>query len=127
MTFLAPALQRFFTDRLQRQRQASVNTIAAYRDTFRLLLEFAAKRLRKSPASMLLADIDASLIAAFLDHLESKRGNGARTRNGRLGAIRSFFRFASGHEPTHAEQIQRVLAIPQKRFDRYLVTFLDRD
>ncbi|HYS82767.1 MAG TPA: site-specific integrase [Anaeromyxobacteraceae bacterium] len=124
MTSLAPILEAFFTERLQRQRQASAHTIAAYRDTFRLLLGFAEKQLRKPPSGLLLAEIDASLVGSFLDHLEKERGNGARTRNARLAAVRSFFRFAASREPAHAELIQRVLAIPQKRFDRDLVSFL---
>jgi integrase/recombinase XerD len=126
VTSLAPILEAFFTERLQRQRRASPHTIAAYRDAFRLLLGFAEKRLGKPPSELLLADIDASLVGAFLDHLEKERGNGARTRNARLAAVRSFFRFAALREPAHAALIQRVLAIPQKRFDRDLVTFLTR-
>lgn len=126
MTSLAPVLEVFFTERLQRQRQASPHTIAAYRDTFRLLLGFAKKQIGKAPTDLLLADIDATLIGAFLDHLEKHRGNGARTRNARLAAIRSFFCFAASREPSHAALIQRVLAIPQKRFDRNLVNFLAR-
>lgn len=126
MTPLAPLLQAFFIERLQRQRQASPHTIAAYRDTFRLLLGFAEKRLGKAASDLLLADVDASFVGAFLDHLEKDRGNTTRTRNARLAAIRSFFRFAATREPAHAALIQRVLAIPQKRFDRRLVTFLNR-
>jgi integrase/recombinase XerD len=126
VTSLAPLLEAFFTERLQRQRQASAHTIAAYRDAFRLLLGFAEKQLGKRPSDLLLADIDASLVGAFLDHLHKERGNGARTSNARLAAIRSFFRFTALREPTHAGLIQRVLAIPQKRFDRDLVTFLTR-
>lgn len=126
MTSLAPVLEAFFTERLQRQRQASPHTIAAYRDTFRMLLGFAEQHLGKAPSDLLLADIDASLVGTFLDHLERARGNGARTRNARLAAIRSFFRFAATQEPAHAALIQRVLAIPQKRFDRDLVNFLSR-
>lgn len=126
MTSLAPLLQTFFSERLQRQRQASPHTIAAYRDAFRLLLCFAEKRLGKTPCHLLLADVDASFVCAFLDHLEKDRGNSARSRNVRLAAIRSFFRFAAMHEPAHGALIQRVLAIPQKRFDRDLVTFLTR-
>jgi site-specific recombinase XerD len=126
VTSLAPLLEVFFTERLQTQRQASAHTIAAYRDAFRLLLAFAEKRLGKAPSDLLLTDVDASLVAAFLDHLEKERGNGARTRNARLAAIRSFFRFAASREPAHGGLIQRVLAIPEKRFDRDLVTFLTR-
>jgi integrase/recombinase XerD len=124
VTLLAPVLEAFFSERLQTQRRASPHTLAAYRDAFRLLLLFAEKRLRKVPSTLLLAEIDAPLISAFLDHLERERGNSVRTRNARLAAIHSFFRFASLREPTHAGIIQRVLAIPQKRFDRKLVDFL---
>ncbi len=126
MTALAPLLETFFSERLQSQRQASPHTIAAYRDTFRLLLEFTDKRLGKPPCQLLLTDVEASCVSAFLDHLEKERGNSPRTRNARLAAIRSFFRFAAMREPAHGGLIQRVLAIPQKRFDRNLVTFLNR-
>ena len=126
MTPLAPLLETFFSERLQRQRQASPHTIASYRDAFRLLLCFAEKHLGKTPCHLLLADVDASFVSTFLDHLEKDRGNSARSRNVRLAAIRSFFRFAALQEPAHGALIQRVLAIPQKRFDRDLVTFLNR-
>jgi len=126
MTSLAPLLEAFFTERLQRQCRASPHTIAAYRDAFRLLLGFAEERTKKSPSDLLLSDIDAPLVGTFLDYLEKERGNTAQTRNARLAAIRSFFRFAAFEEPAHAALIQRVLAIPQKRFDRDLVTFLTR-
>jgi integrase/recombinase XerD len=126
VTSLAPLLEAFFVERLQRQRQASPHTIAAYRDTFRLLLGFAQIQLGKPPSELLLTDLDASLVAAFLDHLEQDRDNSARSRNARLAAIRSFFRFAAAREPAHSGLIQRVLAIPQKRFDRKLITFLSR-
>lgn len=126
MTLLAGVLEAFFTTRLQRQQAASPNTIAAYRDTFRLLLRFAHVRLGKLPSDLLLAEIDAPLVSAFLDHLEHQRGNGARTRNARLAAIHSFFRYAILDEPGHAAICQRVLAIPSKRTDRRLVTALDR-
>lgn len=126
MTRLAPLLEAFFTERLRRQRQASPHTIAAYRDAFRLLLPFAAKRLRKAPSDLLVAEIDAPLVGDFLDDLEKERGNTARTRNARLAAIRSLFRFAAVREPAASAVIQRVLAMPQKRFDRDLVTFLNR-
>jgi site-specific recombinase XerD len=119
-------LEAFFTDRLVRQRQASPHTIAAYRDTFRLLLGFARERLAKEPSSFGLADLDAPLIGAFLDHLEKARDNKARTRNVRLAAIHSFFRYAALHEPGHAGSTQRVLAMPSKRYDRKLVGFLSR-
>jgi integrase/recombinase XerD len=124
MTSLAPLLEAFFSERLLRQRRASAHTLAAYRDAFRLLLGFAENHLGKAPSSLLLADVDAPLVGAFLDHLEQERGNSIRTRNARLAAIHSFFRFAAIREPAHAGLIQRVLAIPQKRFDRDLVAFL---
>lgn len=124
MSLLAPILEAFFVERLGRQRQASAHTVAAYRDTFRLLLVFAQGRTGKAPAQLDLADIDASLIGAFLDHLEAERANSVRTRNARLAAIHSLFRYAALREPTQAALIQRVLAIPQKRFERNLVTFL---
>jgi integrase/recombinase XerD len=124
VTSLAPLLEAFFSERLQRQRRASPHTIAAYRDAFRLLLSFAEKRLAKAPSCLLLTDIDASLVAAFLDHLEAERRNTPRTRNARLAAIRSFFRFVAPREPAHSALIQRVLAMPQKRFDRDLISYL---
>lgn len=124
MTSLAPLLQAFFTDRLQKQKQVSPETIASYRDTFRLLLCFAHKRLGKEPSDLLLTDVDAPFVGAFLDHLETERKNSARTRNLRLVAIRSFFKYVAMREPAHGGHIQRVLAIPQKRFDRNLVAFL---
>jgi integrase/recombinase XerD len=125
MSALAPTLQAFFTDRLVRQRHASPHTIAAYRDTFRLLLGYADRQLGKPPCRLDIADLDAPLISAFLDHLEHQRGNSARTRNARLAAIHSLFRFAAHRHPEHAHDIQRVLAIPPKRFDRALVTYLE--
>jgi integrase/recombinase XerD len=124
MSLLAPTLQAFFTDRLLTQRQASPRTVAAYRDTLRLLLGFAQQRTGTAPCRLDLADLDAELVAAFLTHLERERGNGARTRNARLAAIHSLFRFAALRHPEHAELIQRVLAIPAKRYDHALVCFL---
>jgi site-specific recombinase XerD len=121
---LAPSLQGFFTDRLIRERHASPQTVSAYRDGWRLLLGFAAQRTRRPPSQLDLADLDAALISSFLDHLERERGNSVRTRNARLAAIHSLFRFAALRHPEHAATIQRVLAIPPKRFDRALVTFL---
>lgn len=123
---LAALLERFFTQRLMNQRQASSHTISSYRDTFRLLLQFAKQRLHKSPASLALEEIDAPMIAAFLDDLEKERGITARSRNLRLTAIRSFFHYAACEEPSHSAQIQRVLAIPGKRHTRNLVHFLNR-
>lgn len=122
----ASLLERFFTERLSRQRQASPHTIASYRDTFKLLLQFIQKQLRKAPSTLTLEDVDAALVAAFLDDLEATRGVTARTRNLRLTAVHSFFRFASYEAPTHAAQIARVMAIPAKKFQRALVPFLSR-
>lgn len=124
MSLLAPTLQAFFTDRLLRQRQASPHTVAAYRDTMRLLLRFAADRLGIEPSKLDISKLDAPLVSTFLDHREKDRGNSVRTRNARLAAIRSLFRFAALRHPEHAAMIERVLAIPQKRFERRLVTFL---
>jgi Phage integrase, N-terminal SAM-like domain len=124
MTALAPTLQAFFTERLICQRQASPHTLAAYRDTLRLLLVFASARKDVEPSKLDIDDLDAPLIGAFLDHLEKQRENSARTRNARLAAVRSLFRYAALRHPEHAAVIERVLAIPRKRFDRRLVTFL---
>jgi site-specific recombinase XerD len=124
VTALAPVLQAFFTDRLARQRHASGQTVAAYRDAWRLLLTFAAGRTGKQPGQLDIADLDAPLIGSFLDHLERDRDNSPRTRNARLAAIRSMFSYAALRHPEHAESIARVLAIPAKRFDRALVTWL---
>ncbi len=121
---LAPLLQGFFTDKLMRQRQASPHTIAAYRDTFTLLLGFAQQRSGRRPAQLSVADLDAPAIGAFLQHLEVARGNSPATRNLRLAAVRSFFRYAAHRAPENAAVIQRVLAIPPKRFDRAVVDFL---
>lgn len=119
-------LEAFFLDRLVQQRRASPYTIASYRDTFRLLVAFAQKRLQKAPSTLRLADLDAPLISAFLDYVETERGNSARSRNVRLAAIRSFFRYAALEEPQHAGLIQRVLAMPNKRFERRPIDFLVR-
>ena len=125
-TNLAPLLERFFTQRLMQQRQASPHTISSYRDTFRLLLKFAQQRLHTPPARLTLEEIDTPLIVAFLDHMEKHRGLSARSRNLRLTAIHSFFRYAAFEAPEHAAQIQRVLAIPSKRFTRTQIHFLTR-
>jgi integrase/recombinase XerD len=119
-------LESFFTDRLMRQRQASPHTIASYRDTFRLLLAFVWLRLKKAPSALSLADLDAPLIGAFLDHLERERGISPRTRNVRLAAIHSFFKYAAFQQPAHSAQIQRVLAMPSKRYDKSTIAFLSR-
>ncbi len=123
---LARLLEGFFTQRLMQQRRASAHTIASYRDTFRLLLRFAQDHLRKAPSRLALDDVDAPLVLAFLDAQEQVRSVGARTRNLRLTAIHSFFRYAAFEAPEHSAQIQRVLAIPAKRFARTLVNFLTR-
>jgi site-specific recombinase XerD len=127
MTALAPTLEAFFTERLMHQRQASPNTIAAYRDAWRLLLGYARDRTAKQPYQLDLADLDAELISDFLAHLETQRHNGVRTRNARLAAIRCFFRFASLRHPEHAALIARVLDIPNKRCDRAVVSYLNQD
>jgi len=124
MSALAPTLQAFFTDRLVRERAASPRTIASYRDTWRLLLGFASRRSNGPPSSLDIEDVDASCVAAFLDHLEADRRNSVRTRNVRLAAIHSFFSYAALRHPEHAGTIARVLAVAPKRFDRALVTFL---
>jgi len=124
VTALAPTLEAFFTQRLAGQLQASPHTIAAYRDTFRLLLRHAQARTGKKPSQLDLADLDAPAISAFLDHLERDRGNAIRTRNARLAAIHSLFAYAALSHPEHAGLISRVLAIPPRRFDRALVTYL---
>jgi site-specific recombinase XerD len=122
-----PALvQAFFTDRLLRQRRASPHTVGGYRDTFRLLLRFAAEQLGKSPTELEIEDLEAPFIGRFLDHLEAERGNTARTRNARLAAIRSFFRYVALNEPAHGLLCQRVLAMPSKRHERRTIEFLDR-
>jgi site-specific recombinase XerD len=123
---LAVLLQRFFTQRLIQQRSASPHTISSYRDTFRLLLQFIQKRLHKPPERLEFEDLDAPLIVAFLEELQSVRGLAARSRNLRLTAIRSFFRFAAFELPAQADQIQRVLAIPSKRYSRTPIGFLTR-
>lgn len=124
MTILAPTLQAFFTERLIAQRHASGHTVAAYRDTFRLLLGFAENHSGTAPSKLQIADLDAELIGAFLDHLETDRSNSARTRNARLAAIHSFFRYAALRHPEDAAIIERVLAVPPKRFERNTVSFL---
>jgi site-specific recombinase XerD len=126
MSALAPTVQAFFTQRLIRERNASPHTISAYRDTIRLLLRFAATVRGREPSMLDIADLDADTVAAFLDHLQTDRGNSARTRNARLAAIHSLYRFAALRHPEHAQDIQRVLSIPPKRTDRALVTFLDQ-
>ncbi len=123
---LPALLQRFFTDRLCQQMQASPNTIAGYRDTFRLLLQFVSDRTGRAPTKLKIEDINADLVGDFLAHTESERGNSARTRNTRLAGIRSFFRFVAISEPAYMLHCQRILAMPSKRYVRRTVSFLDR-
>lgn len=124
MSALAPALQAFFTERLIHQRDASPNTVAAYTTGLRLLLAFAAEHTNRSPSALDIAELDAPLVAAFLDHLERDRHNSVTTRNSRLAVIHSLFGYLALHHPEHAASIQRVLAIPAKRTQRNLVTYL---
>jgi integrase/recombinase XerD len=124
MSALAPAMQAYFTQRLIAQRRASPNTIAAYRHTFRLLLRFATERTGTPPSELDIDQLDAPLIAAFLDHLEHERRNSTATRNNRLAAIHSLFAYLALHHPEHSASIQRVLAIPPKRTERNLLTYL---
>jgi len=123
----ATLLQRFFTERLTQQRQASPHTVSSYRDTFRLLLKFTSKRLRIPPDRIAFDNIDAPLIGAFLNDLQKNRGVTARTRNARLAAIRSFFNFTAFEMPCQSAQIQRVLAIPTKRYVRAQIDYLTRE
>ncbi|MGH9290202.1 MAG: tyrosine-type recombinase/integrase [Acidimicrobiales bacterium] len=125
MTALAPTLQAFFTDRLIGQRQASAHTVAAYRDTCRLLLRFAEAHLRKAPSVLDIEDLDAETIGAFLAHLRDDRHNGPRTRNARLSAVHALFRYAALRHPKHAATIQGVLAVPPARFGKVDVAFLE--
>jgi len=127
MSLLAPTVQAFFTERLMSQRNASPRTIASYRDTLRLLLAFAQARTGTEPSRLSVADIDADLVTAFLDHLENDRGNSPRTRNTRLAAVRSLFRYAALRHPEHAHTIQLVLAIPAKRHAQGDIDYLQPD
>jgi len=123
---LAPLVERFFTKRLISERRVSPHTIASYRDTFRLILQFAEVKLKKAPSTLVLEDLDSQFIGAFLDNLEQNRRNTPRSRNLRLTAIRSFFRYAAFEEPTRSGLIQRVLAMPSKKHDQRLVGFLTK-
>ena len=127
VTFLAPLLEAFFTERLMRQREASPNTVDSYSTAFKLLLDFASEQLKKLPAKLRLEDLDAPFICRFLDHLESARGNSPRTRNARLAAIHSFFKYVSFREPRHSALIQRVLDIPTKRWEKKPLDFLKKN
>jgi len=122
----ATLLQRFFVDHLNRHRALSARTVAAYRDTFRLLLPFAQEHLGKAPTHLALADLNAKFILAFLDHLENRRNNSVRSRNARLAALRSFLKYAAHHDMSALSVIEQALAIPMKRFDRPMLGFLSR-
>ena len=126
MTALAPTLQAFFQQRLIAQRNASPRTVAAYRDTMRLLLRFASEQTGKQPCQLDFAELNADLIGSFLDHLETQRGNSPRTRNARLAAIHSLYRYSALRHPEHAQTIGRVLEIPTKRYERALISYLDQ-
>lgn len=125
MSALAPTLQAFFTQRLIGQQRVSPCTITAYRNTFRMLLAFAQQRTGKPPSQLDIGDLDAELIGAFLTHLEVGRGNSVRTRNARLAAIHSLYRYASMRHPEHAHTIARVIDIPSKRYERSTVCYLN--
>lgn len=125
MSLLAPTLQAYFTERLITQRNCSPRTIGAYRDTFRLLLAFAQQQTGKQPSQLDLDDLDAPLVGAFLTHLEQDRGNSPRTRNARLAAIHSLYRYAALKHPEHAQTIARVIAIPAKRYERNTISYLN--
>jgi site-specific recombinase XerD len=127
MSLLAPTLQLFFTERLITQRNSSPQTVASYRDTFRLLLSFAAERTGKQPCELDIDDLDASLIGAFLNHLEADRENSPRTRNARLAAIHSLYRYAALRHPEHLQTIGRVMAIPFKRHQQNSLSYLNLD
>ena len=126
MTLLAPTLQAWFTDRLLTQRKVSPHTIASYRDAIRLLLTFAQQQTGKAPSKLDFADLDAPLIGAFLNHLEQDRGNSPRTRNARLAAIHSLFRYSAMRHPEHAASIARVIEIPRKRHRQTAISYLER-
>jgi len=125
MTLLAPTMQAFFTDRMINQKNASPRTICAYRDTMRLLLTFATEKTGTPPSRLDIEQLDAPLIGAFLDHLEHDRGNSPRTRNARLAAIHSLYRYAALRHPEHAHTIARVIEIPQKTHERATVRYLE--
>ena len=125
MSLIAPTLQAFFTDRLITERNCSPETIASYRDTMRLLLAYAQQQTGKQPFQLDFADLDAPLIGAFLTHLEDDRGNSVRTRNNRLAAIHSLYRYAALRHPEHAQTIARVMAIPTKRHQHEGICYLD--
>lgn len=120
-------VQEFFLQRLIQQQNASAQTVAAYRDTFRLLLTYLQTRRKKQLAALTLADLDAAIVAGFLDYLEKQRKNSIRTRNARFAALRSFLKYATARDPASLPIIQRVLAIPMKRFQRPALSYLSRE
>jgi site-specific recombinase XerD len=119
-------VQRFFTERLATQLRASQNTVVSYRDTFRLLLKYASDRLGRAPTDLLVVDIDAEIVGGFLSFVETSRGNGARSRNVRLSAIRSFFKYVAVNEPQILYHCQRILAMPSKRYEKHTINYLNR-
>jgi len=123
-TIFAVLLENFFTDRLMQQRKASPHTIASYRDTFRLLLQYAQSHLNKAPSDLAMEDLNTPFIASFLNHLEQDRGNSARSRNVRLAAIHAFFHYVALYEPCYSALAQQVLAIPSKRYTQRPIAFL---
>lgn len=125
-TNFAGLLEAFFTDRLMKQSAVSQHTIKSYRDAFKLLLKFAQQRIKKEPSMLTLEDLDAPFISSYLDYIEKDRKNTVRSRNARLAAIHSFFKYAALHEPNHIGLIQRVLSIPDKKYDRTSIDFLDK-
>lgn len=126
MTALAPHLATFLQTHLPHERRASPHTCEAYADSFRLLVCFAAARLRTTPSRLAIEQLDPPLVLAFLEHIEEARGNSARTRNARLAAIHSFFRFLEYRVPSCLDQARRVRAIPMKKADEALVSHLTR-
>lgn len=124
MSALGPVLQGFFTEHLIAHHGASPNTVAAYRDTFRLLLRFVKDRTGKVPSRLELEDLDAEVVGAFLEYLELGRRNSVRTRNARLAAIHALFAYAALRCPESAGLIARVLVIPPKRAEKELVSYL---
>ncbi len=123
----AGLLQRFFAERLLQQQNASPRTIAAYRDTFRLLLSYAERERGKPPAKLALCDFDATLVLSFLAYLETERHNTVRSRNARLAAVRAFAHYVALQCPPALQLVQQIMAIPMKRFERTLLGFLSRD
>ena len=126
-TEFAALVQRFFAERLIQQQNASPRTVAAYRDTFRLLLNYAERATGKPPAKLALCDFDAALVLDFLVHLEAERHNTVRTRNARLAAVRAFAHYVASQSPPALHLAQQILAIPMKRFERPILEFLSRD